>query len=69
MTRDPIVDAVRADLLTRSQRGFAKYGCGLNRTDYDLRDWLQATYEEMLDGANYLKRCIMMLDIAKEDRE
>jgi len=60
--RDAVVDAVRADLLTRSQAGIAKYGTTLERTDLSLLDWLQHAYEETLDQANYLKRAIMELD-------
>jgi hypothetical protein len=55
---DSIVEAVRADLLRRSQFGIAKYGTTLDRTDLSLRDWLQHAYEECLDQANYLKRSI-----------
>jgi hypothetical protein len=35
---DPVVEAVRADLLARSQVGIAKYGVTLARTDLSLRD-------------------------------
>lgn len=59
---DAVVEAVRADLLRRSQIGIAKYGSTLEREDLSLRDWAQHTYEEMLDAANYLKRTIMELD-------
>lgn len=59
---DPVVEAVRADLLRRSQVGIAKYGVTLDRTDLTLRDWLQHAYEEVLDQANYLKRAIMEID-------
>ena len=58
----PVVEAVRADLLKRSQVGLAKYGVTLDRKDLSLRDWLQHAYEETLDQANYLKRAIMALD-------
>jgi hypothetical protein len=64
--RDAVVDAVRADLLMRSQFGIAKYGATLERTDLTLRDWLQHAYEECLDQANYLKRTIMEIDSAKD---
>ena len=60
--RDPVVEAVRDDLLSRSQLGVAKYGVTLDRTDLSLRDWLQHAYEETLDQANYLKRAIIELD-------
>lgn len=63
--RDPVVEAVRADLLERSQVGLKKYGIGLDRKDLKLRDWLQHAYEETLDEANYLKRAIMELDEAE----
>lgn len=59
---DSVVAAVRADLLRRSEIGIAKYGTTLDRTDLNLRDWLQHAYEETLDQANYLKRAIMELD-------
>jgi hypothetical protein len=62
MRRDRVVEAVRADLLARSQVGIAKYGTTLDRKDLTLRDWLQHAYEETLDQANYLKRSIMELD-------
>ena len=62
---DPVVEAVRADLLKRSQYGFPKYGVTLDRTDLSLRDWLQMAYEEALDMANYLKRAIMEIDNAR----
>lgn len=62
MKPDPIVEAVRADLLRRSQIGLGKYGVGLDREDLNLRDWIQHSYEETLDLANYLKRIIVELD-------
>ncbi|WP_181171329.1 hypothetical protein [Mesorhizobium sp. B2-5-9] len=61
-TVDTIVEAVRADLLRRSQLGIVKYGVTLDRTDLKLRDWLQHAYEEHLDAANYLKRAIVELE-------
>lgn len=64
-TVDRVVEAVRADLLQRSQVGIAKYGVSLERTDLSLRDWLQHAYEETLDQANYLKRAIITIDEAK----
>ena len=62
---DKIVEAVRADLLQRSQVGIKKYNTTLERTDLDLKDWLQHSYEECLDMANYLKRCIIELENTK----
>ena len=62
MIKDNIVEAVRQDLLERSQTGIRKYNTTLDRTDLSLRDWLQHAYEECLDQANYLKRAIVELD-------
>jgi hypothetical protein len=61
---DAIVEAVRADLLQRSQVGIKKYGVTLDEADVGvgLRYWLQHAYEETLDTANYLKAAIMKLD-------
>ena len=60
--QDKVVEAVRYDLLRRSQIGIKKYGISLEREDLSLRDWLQHAYEECLDQANYLKRSIMEID-------
>lgn len=59
---DAVVEAVRNDLLLRSRLGQLKYGVGIDRTNADLRAWLQHAYEEALDMANYLKRSILELD-------
>lgn len=59
---DSVIEAVRADLLQRSQFGLQKYGVSLDRADLKLRDWLQHAYEECLDQANYLKRAILTLE-------
>ena len=60
--KDPVIEAVCADLKARSDAGLRKYGVALDRGDLNLRDWLQHAYEEALDMANYLKRSIMELD-------
>lgn len=59
---DSIVEETRKDLLDRSEAGIKKYNNTLDRDDLELSDWLQHAYEEMLDGALYLKR-------AKQDVE
>jgi len=68
MTTDKVVLAVMSDLNRRSEVGIKKYNTTLERTDLELRDWMQHAYEECLDQANYLKRAIMELDgkIAEE---
>ena len=62
MMVDSIVESVRQDLLDRSQAGIKKYNTTLDREDLDLSDWLVHAYQELLDGALYLKR-------AKQDVE
>lgn len=58
MIKDTIVAEVRKDLRERSEIGIAKYNTTLDRTDIDLKGWLQHAYEETLDKALYLKRAI-----------
>jgi len=59
---DPVVEAVREDLLSRSGRGIQKYGVMLSRKDLNLKDWLQHLYEEQLDSVNYIKRAIIEIE-------
>lgn len=54
--KDSIVESVRQDLLDRSEVGIKKYNTTLDREDLDTVDWLVHAYQEMLDGALYLKR-------------
>jgi hypothetical protein len=61
-TIDTVVRAVRQDLLDRSELGIDKYNNTLDRTDIDLKGWLQHAYEECLDQANYLKRSIIEIE-------
>lgn len=64
---DPIVDAVRARLLERSQVGQRKYGTTLARTDLNTLDWLRHAQEEALDLAVYLERLRMDLSRSVDD--
>lgn len=64
---DPIVEAVRADLLARSAVGVRKYGCTLEQAGLTHRQWLEHAYSECLDMANYLKCAMVELD--KERRQ
>lgn len=63
-TTDPIVLAVIDKLDSRSAAGLAKYGVGLDRTDLNLREWLQHLQEELLDAANYVEACMRAIDDA-----
>ena len=55
---DPIVEAVRQRLDSRSAAGMRKYGTTMARTDLSRLDWLRHAQEELLDGAVYLERAI-----------
>lgn len=59
---DPVIEAVRADLLRRQQHGYVKYGGTLATNPAPMRDKLLHAYEEALDLANYLKWAIMEID-------
>ena len=59
--KDTVVVEVRNDLKERSNIGVKKYNTTLDRTDIDLKGWLQNAYEETLDKALYLKRAIREL--------
>lgn len=65
---DHVVEAVREDLLKRSQVGIKKYNVTLDRNDLSLKDWLQHAYEECLDQANYLKKSILQLEEEEKHR-
>lgn len=59
---DPVTEAIRADMLQRQRIGWTRYGIGLGRADFTMRDWLHHLYEELLDAAQYTKRLMMTLD-------
>lgn len=52
-TQQHEVSEVTRQLIERDQRGRAKYGTSLDRTDLSLPDWLQHMAEELLDAAGY----------------
>lgn len=49
---------VCADIAARQQKGIAKYGTTVAENPAPLAEWLQHTYEELLDAAVYLKRAM-----------
>ena len=56
LTKDKIVLQVMNDLNDRSRVGIEKYNTTLERTDLELKDWLQHLLEELMDATLYLKR-------------
>ena len=49
---------VCADIAERQRLGIAKYGTTVADNPLTLEQWLTHAYEECLDQAVYLKRCI-----------
>jgi hypothetical protein len=64
--KDSIVEEVRQDLLDRSEVGIKKYNTTLDRDDLDVTDWITHAYQELLDGALYLKRLNQDVDVMCE---
>lgn len=58
-----IEESVVEDIRLRRDLGRSKYGKTMERTDLSRRDWLQHAYEECLDQAIYLKKCIKEEDL------
>jgi hypothetical protein len=63
--KDSIVESVRQDLLDRSEVGIKKYNTTLDRNDLETEEWVQHAYEELLDGALYLKRLLRDINTPK----
>lgn len=59
---DPVVEHVRALLLSRSIVGIKKYGTTTADNPLELRAWLQHALEECLDQAVYLRRAIIEIE-------
>lgn len=55
---DPIVESVREKFKQRSIIGINKYGTTLERSDYDLIDWLEEAQQEAMDMALYCEAAI-----------
>ena len=54
--RDPIIEKVCDQLVSRSDVGYKKYGVTLDEDVPDLQKWLQHLQEELLDAANYVEK-------------
>ena len=54
--RDPIIEKVVDQLVSRSDVGFKKYGVTLDGDAGDITTWLQHLQEELLDAANYIEK-------------
>ena len=54
--RDPIIEKVVDQLVSRSDVGFNKYKVTLDGDNSSLLTWLQHLQEELLDAANYVEK-------------
>ncbi len=62
MKQPDIEAAVCEDILARQRVGLAKYGVSVADNPLSQREWQRHLYEELLDSAIYLKRCIRDAD-------
>jgi hypothetical protein len=53
---DSIVDSVIDQFVSRAIMGKEKYGCGLDRTDLNLLDYINHALEEHMDAILYLEK-------------
>lgn len=49
---------IHEDLIASDKKGYEEYGVTVDRKDYTQKEWLEHTYQEVLDTAKYLKRAI-----------
>lgn len=59
---DSIVDGIIDQLVIRHRIGKIKYGTDMDRTDLDLKDWLQHSIEEKLDDILYMQKILKTLE-------
>jgi hypothetical protein len=54
--KDTVVYRIASLLRSRSETGIRKYGTTLDRTDLEVKQWIDHAIEESLDHALYLMR-------------
>jgi hypothetical protein len=54
--KDSVVYRIAHLLKNRSETGIRKYGTTLDRTDLEIKQWIDHAIEECLDQALYLQR-------------
>jgi hypothetical protein len=54
--KDTIVFKIAQLLRSRSETGILKYGTTMDRTDLEVRQWIDHAIEESLDHALYLMK-------------
>jgi hypothetical protein len=59
---DSIVDSIIDKFVERATFGKEKYGCGLDRTDLELIDYINHALEEHMDAILYLQKTKKILE-------
>jgi len=54
--KDSVVYRIATLLKSRSETGIRKYGTTLDRTDLEIKQWIDHAIEEALDLALYLQK-------------
>jgi hypothetical protein len=54
--KDTVVFRIAHLLRSRSETGIRKYGTTMDRTDLEIKQWIDHAIEECLDQALYLQR-------------
>ena len=60
--KDTVVYRIASLLRSRSETGIRKYGTTLDRTDLEVKQWIDHAIEESLDHALYLMKLKDELD-------
>jgi hypothetical protein len=59
---DSVVDSIIDKFIDRAMMGREKYGCGLDRTDLNLLDYINHALEEHMDAILYLQKAKKILE-------
>jgi len=62
---DSIVDSIIDKFVARAVMGREKYGCGLDRNDLKLEEWLEHSIQEKMDDILYIQKALIVLREAK----
>lgn len=54
--KDTVVYRIASLLRSRSETGIRKYGTTMDRTDLEVKQWIDHAIEECLDQALYLQK-------------
>lgn len=62
---DPVVESVATKMCGRSAVGLRKYNTSIHNSDVSFREWVVHIQEELMDGANYAEKLLIMIDEGK----